>query len=436
MTLAAGFLPGAAGRLLPPSVPLRFFALAVVAHVAFWAVLGLTAEQLVGFRGGFAPLLAAVHLLTIGVLVSTAIGAAVQILPVVTRRTLVAVWPVRLVFWLNLAGLCALLIGFLGVHPGLTNVGAGLAAAGTCLFAIVLADNLRRASGPAVVMAYVGAALVALVVTVLIGVMLAFDFRAGGHGNHGALARAHLILGGFGAMGLFALGFSHVLVPMFTLAPAAPRGLAWAGFAAAAAAVTLAAAAAFGQSPVALVSASVLGLAACTIHLWLMRQALRHGLRRRLGVSFVLIRGAWVVLPMTVVLGAALLTGTQVPGGQVLVPVLLFAGWLLTFLLGVLQRILPMLASMHVPAEARRARSLGIDGGARRPSLVHACCHGLALAGIALGVVMHATALVQAGCVIGLIGAVAFAWGAAPALHDLGRAAWLPAPAQRGHAIT
>ena len=90
--LAARLIGGASSRLLPPSVPLRFLALAVLSHVAFWAALFAASEQLAGFRGGFAPLLAAVHLLTIGVLLCAAIGAAVQILPVVTRQPLVAVW--------------------------------------------------------------------------------------------------------------------------------------------------------------------------------------------------------------------------------------------------------------------------------------------------------------------------------------------------------
>jgi hypothetical protein len=151
--LAARLIRGASGRLLPASVPLRFFAVAVLSHVAFWAVLFATSGQLAGFRGGFAPLLAAVHLLTIGVLMCTAIGAAVQILPVVTRQPLAAVWPIRCVFWLLLPGLVLLVIGFFAVRPGLVHVGGGMATAGVCLFATVLADNLRRAKDPPIVVA-------------------------------------------------------------------------------------------------------------------------------------------------------------------------------------------------------------------------------------------------------------------------------------------
>ena len=45
-----------------------------------------------GFRGGLGATLASVHLLTLGILATTAIGASVQLLPVATRRTLRAVW--------------------------------------------------------------------------------------------------------------------------------------------------------------------------------------------------------------------------------------------------------------------------------------------------------------------------------------------------------
>ena len=86
MTLAATFLAGAKSRLLPASIPFRFFAAASVFHVALWAVLLAAGEHLPGFRGGPGPVLAALHLLTLGVLTTTAIGASVQLLPVAPPR--------------------------------------------------------------------------------------------------------------------------------------------------------------------------------------------------------------------------------------------------------------------------------------------------------------------------------------------------------------
>ncbi len=407
--LAARLIRGASGRLLPPSVPLRFFAMAVLSHVAFWTVLFAMGKQLAGFRGGFAPLLAAVHLLTIGVLVCTAIGAAVQILPVVTRQPLVAVWPIRFIFWLLLPGLVLLVVGFSAIRPGLASVGGGMVAAGVCLFAVVLADNLRRTKDLPIVVAYGWAALVALVITVLLGVALTTGFRWGGVDDRGALALAHLILGGFGGMGLFALGFSHVLVPMFTLAAVPDRRLAWAGFGTAVLAVALGAAGALGRSPALLSVAVGFGLVASGIHLRLMHQARRLGMLRRLGLSFVLVRTAWVLLPAT--LGAALVS--LIFGNPAVGPlqfgILLFAGWLLTFLLGILQRILPMLVSMHVGPGSRLGPVFAADGLRRVSLRLHVGCHALALAGVIAGSAANHALLVQAGCAIGLVGALAYA---------------------------
>jgi hypothetical protein len=407
--LAARLIRGAGGRLLPPSVPLRFFAMAVLSHVAFWAALLATSGQLAGFRGGLAPLLAAVHLLTIGVLLCVAIGAAVQILPVVTRQPLVTVWPIRFLFWLLLAGLVLLVIGFGAVRPDLTSIGGGVVAAGVCLLAAMLADNLRRAKDPLIVVAYGWAALAALVVTVLLGVALTIDLRWGGVVDRRAVALAHLILGGFGGMGLFALGFSHVLVPMFTLAAVPDRRLAWAGFTAATLAVTFGAAGALGRS-LALLSVAVgLGLVAAGIHLRLMHQALRSGMVQRLGLSFVLVRTAWVLLPAALGSGLLSLILGNSPVGPVQFGILLFAGWLLTFLLGILQRILPMLVSMHVGPGSGLGQVLA-GGGLRRASLrLHVGCHALALAGVIAGSVTNRALPVQAGSAVGLVGALAYA---------------------------
>src|SRR5271169_5260495 len=145
MTLAATFQGGAGSRLLPPSVPIRFFAAAAFFHVLMWLALFDAAGEITHFRGGMGPALAAVHVLTLGVLTTTAIGASVQLLPVATRRTLAAVWPIRLVFWLVVPGLLALVAGMCALNITVTIIGAGITAVALLLYAALLADNLRRA---------------------------------------------------------------------------------------------------------------------------------------------------------------------------------------------------------------------------------------------------------------------------------------------------
>ena len=79
MSIAATFLGGAKSRLLPPSIPFRFFAAAAAFHVLMWLGLFIGAGEAASFRGGLGATLASVHLLTLGVLTTTAIGASVQL---------------------------------------------------------------------------------------------------------------------------------------------------------------------------------------------------------------------------------------------------------------------------------------------------------------------------------------------------------------------
>ena len=77
-------LMGAQMRLLPPLLPFMFFLVAAVSHVLVWAGLFLVANEIPAWSGGPGPVLAVLHVLTIGVMAATAIGAAIQLLPVAT----------------------------------------------------------------------------------------------------------------------------------------------------------------------------------------------------------------------------------------------------------------------------------------------------------------------------------------------------------------
>lgn len=408
MTLAASFLGGAASRLLPASVPFRYFGSAAVFHVLMWPALFVGADQLTGFRGGPGPVLAGLHLLTLGVLTTTAMGASAQLLPVATRRALAAVWPVKLIFWLTMPGMIALFVGMYRLDIAITIAGGSVTALGLVLFAALLADNLRRAGSLPVVAAYGWAALCSLLLLVAFGLLLVMDYKLGFLPDHSAVALAHLVLGGFGFMGLLALGFSHVLVPMFALASSPPKTPSWAGFVLAVAAVVLGSAGALLDSRFVLSGAALFGIATAAVHLWLMQHALATGMRKRLGLSFLLIRGSWAMLLATPFVGLLGLHGYLGPNGATLFGFLLFGGWLLTFLLGILQRILPFLASMHASKSAGTPPRMS-ELAASAPLKLHAACHLLALVLIAAAIVAEAAVLAQIGCVIGFFGALAFA---------------------------
>jgi hypothetical protein len=409
MTLAATFLGGAKSRLLPASVPLRFFAAAAIFHVLMWIALFAGADHVATFRGGWGPALAATHLLTLGVLTTTAIGASVQLLPVATRRTLAAVWPIKLAFWLAVPGLAGLVLGMYAAALPVLIASALAATMGLLVFAVLLADNLRRAGSLPVIAAYGWTALAALLALVCLGIALAIDYEIAILPDHRSFALAHLILGGFGFMGFLALGFSHVLVPMFALASAPAKRPSFVGFLLAISALLFATLGALLDSRPMLTLACLVGLGAAAMHLWLMAHVLSTGMRKRLGLSFVLVRIAWAILPLTLLAGLAALHGLAGSNGPTLFGFLLVGGWLLTFLLGVLQRILPFLASMHA-ARPGASPPLVSELAASRRLKLHALCHCAALAMIGVAIASDDGMLIRLGSAIGLLGAVAFAW--------------------------
>ena len=410
MTLAATFLGGAKSRLLPASIPFRFFAAAAGFHVLMWLTLLVAADTAVDFRGGLGPTLATTHLLALGVLVTTAIGASVQLLPVATRRTLHAVWPIKLVFWLTVPGIIALVGGMYTAHPAVLVPAAIAVAAGLLLFGVLLADNLRRAGSFPVAGAYGWAALASLVLVAGLGATLAFNETAGILPNHAALALAHFILGAFGFMGLLVLGFSHILVPMFAMATAPAKRPSFVSFGVTASALVLGTVGALANSRNLLAFAAFVAIIAAAMHLRLMLGVLKSGMRKRLGLSFVLVRAAWVLLPAALLVGLAAIFDLAGTNGATLFGFLVLFGWLLTFLFGILQRIMPFLASMFAPAVANGGTAIVSEFANARSLKIHAICHGLALALLTAAILLGDTTLARLGSAAGLAGALAFAW--------------------------
>lgn len=409
MTMAT-FLGGAKSRLLPMSVPLRFFATASVLHVLGWIVLLIGADMAPDFRGGLGPVLAAVHVFTLGVLTMSAAGASVQLLPVATHRPLAAVWPIKLLFWMLAPGLLMQAFGMYTAHTMGLIVGASLVTAALILLAILLGDNLRRAGSLPVVSAYGWAALASLLAVTALGLVLASNYQHIVLADHGAVALAHLILAGFGFMGFLAIGFSYVLVPMFALSGAPRQTWSFAALALAITALLAGVAGALVADTIWLTVAALSGLVATAIHLAQMRQVLRTGMRKRLGLSFVLVRVSWIMLVLSLLVGLAALHGLAGPNGATLFGFLLLFGWLLTFLLGILQRIVPFLASMHMMRSRGQSPPAMSELAGSQPLTLHAGCHFAALAILSTAILADSTLLVRAGTTVALVGAIAFAW--------------------------
>lgn len=407
MALAGAFIGGAKGRLLPMAVPFRFFGAAVTFHLLAWLALAAGAAQFPGFAGGPGWPLAALHLLTLGVLAMTAMGAGAQLLPVATRqpapggRALVALW------WLYVPSVAAVALGMGWPQPAWLMAGAAGAALALVGWGVLIARHLVGARGmPGVVLHGWGslAALAAALAGALVVVAAWNGFEVPAAGMWLAL---HRLLAPFGFMGLLALGLAYILVPMFALAhgPAERRQLAAGG--AALAALALASAAEFGFAPAVLRGAAwACGVAAVVLHLRLMASALRSGMRRELGRSFVLVKAGWGALVLALLLALPLAAGRTAPILAPLFGLVVLGGWLLSFLLGMLERIVPFLAAMHGSGGRRglTPSALTHEGALRW----HLGCHFGALALLALSLATGSAALALAGAVVGAVGAAAF----------------------------
>ena len=410
--LAGGFLAGAGSRLLPASLPLRFFGAGVVFHAGAWLALLAGAADWPHWHGGLGWPLAALHLITLGTLLCCAIGASLQLLPVATRQPVRSQRLMAALWWVYVPGVALLALGMGRADPHWMAAGAAAVLAALALFGALLALNLRGARGmPGVVLhgwgALLALALLGFSAVALVGLWLGRPLL-----DPAAARGLHLLAAAFGVMGLLVFGLAYVLLPMFALAPVPDERRQLASGAAAVVAIALAMGAALGAAPTALrLAAITAGTLALVLHLQLMRQTLAAGMRRDFGRALVLMRIGWGSLALALLLALALVLGAPAETVGRLFGIAVIGGWLLSFLFGVLQRILPFLASMHAARGQKRPptpSALTLD----RPLAWHLACHLAALGLLAAATLTASTALAgmlaTAAALVGLAGALCF----------------------------
>jgi hypothetical protein len=398
---------GAGQRLIPETIPLRFFGTAAVAHVGLWLAVFALADRLPEFTGGLSPELAVAHTLTLGVLVMTAMGASLQMLPVGLGRSAPSSAACNAVYGLFVTALALLLVGFAWIADRLIVAGALLASVAVTVYGITVARIIFRSTEMRVVVLHVWVALASLALLVGLAVAMALDYRGGFLADHMRTAVVHAVLGGYGFMGMLALGLSQVVVPLFAVSLVPYAEWVEASFWYSSAGLCFAVLGTGFGEPLVVLVALVAGLAAVFFHLRLMIDTVKRRLRRRLSPEFVLLKVSWAFLPVSLLLGAALAFDLLPATGPALFGFVLLFGWLLTLLVGVLQRIVPFLASMHTGRPGRRpaAPSELTD---ERMLVVSRWSHLSAVAVVALGIAVDAGLLVRVGAAAGVVGAVAF----------------------------
>ena len=412
-------LMDAQSRLIPYHIPLRFFISAAAFHVVAWLMLAAGHADIAGYGGGSGMVLAALHALTLGVLVMTAMGASYQLLNVATGVSVGLVIGrldvCRLSSWLYIPGTLLLVVGMAMGNALIMLLGGIAVVTAMIAFALIVGKILYRTVALKSTVRHGWAALACLALLAVAGLVLVVDFEHGflgspGWPGHSDLATGHAILAGYGFMGLLALGFSYILVPMFALSSAPDERPSRLSFGLVVVALAVAALGALAGSALTMTLAAVIGLTGVAVYLSLMLKALREGMKKRLGLSFVMVRGSWFALPLSIILGGLAAAGIDGFNLPVLFVFILIFGWLLTFLTGVLQRILPFLASMHAHNLGVRAPRLSEMGHQNITLRLHAACHAAALLLVSAGIVGDVDGLILAGGLTGALGAAAFLW--------------------------
>ncbi len=345
--------------------------------------------------------------LTLGVLGMSVLGAGAQLLPVASRQAATGPHLLAAIWWLYTPGVAVLALGMGLARAPLIGLGAAACALALLIWGLLTARNLLGARGMPGVVGHGWAALAALLVMLLAALALVAVWLAWPGPARGTMLGLHRLMAPYGFIGLFSLGLSYVLVPMFVLADAPAERHQLTTLVLLVGGLTLAGFAVSGQGPPALMGLGLLaGTAAVGMHLWLMKRVLRQGMRRFAGPSAMLVRLGWGGLAASLVLAWVLLLQWPLPNAGLWFGFCLIGVWQLSFLLGMLQRISPFLASMHA-AGGRRAptpSALSHDGALR----MHRLCHCGALVLLAGAITTGQRGLIFAAAGLGAVGAMAF----------------------------
>jgi len=286
-------------------------------------------------------------------------------------------------------------------------------------WAVLLAANLRGARGmPGVVLHGWGALAALVLLGASAGALVAlWNGVASPALSRDVLRAAHAAAGVPGVMGLLLLGLSTILLPMFALAPVPAETSQLRSGGAAIVALLLFAFAGFAPSGPGVATTTLwlaLGAAALALggHVRMMRRVLAGGMRRDLGRSARLVRIGWWAAAAAlgcVALGAAgPAAWSDVPWGM-LAATAAVGGWLGSALFGVLQRILPFLASMHAARGTQRRPPTPSALAFEAALPVHEIAHLAAWSLLAVAVLTGSPAWLLAAAACGAVGAAAFA---------------------------
>jgi len=343
----------------PFAAPLRFFLTAPLFSLAAGLLLMAAGPDLLASR--WTPgLLAATHLITVGFMLQIMLGALIQILPVVAGVNLGN--PLRVARWLHAglsAGAILLASGFLWGAPALLSAAALTLALTVAAFLVVTGWALYGVPSTSPTIRGIKVALVGLAGAVGLGTLLALAIAHGWAIPLPLLTDLHVgwALGAWAGILLAAMAF--VVVPMFQLTPGYPARPSWwfprlmLGLMLAwALAVHLDAALAIRLIQA---SAALLGIAFLLLTLRLQMQ--RRRARADATYRYWQLGLASAIFALAMLLTAAVWPPLADLGGwSTFAGIMLLVGGFMSFIIGMLYKIVPFLAWLHLQNQAKPGR--------------------------------------------------------------------------------
>jgi hypothetical protein len=209
----------------PIWVPFRFFLSAPLFGLLAAAVMLWQGPALFASRWS-ASTLAATHLITLGFMTMVMAGAMMQMLPVlagapVPRPKLVA----AIVHPLLALGTLLLAAGFLFNQPHLLQCAVALLGTGLTVFFCTMLLTLSRVRNPTATIHAMWLASIAFGITIMLGLTLGVSHAWSTPLPSQALRDLHPAWGLVGWTGLLVAGVAYQIVPMFQMTPTYPRWL-------------------------------------------------------------------------------------------------------------------------------------------------------------------------------------------------------------------
>lgn len=214
-------------RAPPFAAPLRFFLTAPLFGVLAGLLMLVAGPD--GLASRWMPAaLAATHLITVGFMLQVMIGALIQILPVIAGANLARPLAVARITHAGLSiGTLSLAGAFLSASPAAFTAAALLLGGAIAIFLAAAGHALLRVPSTSPTIRGVKLALAGLLGVVVLGVTLALALGNGWMLDLQAIADLHAGwgLGAWG--GILVVAMAYVVVPMFQLTPPYPARASW-----------------------------------------------------------------------------------------------------------------------------------------------------------------------------------------------------------------